>query len=115
MDSIYSIINYHEEFLEKFYETLHRYELAVKDNYDANIIKYKNEIEEMVKSNLVTAYNKYGNIWDGFVRTHEDTLDKTIHNLTIALSYFINNPYINNKINHRLKKDRDFIKYKNFF
>ncbi len=103
--------SYQEEFLENFYETIHRYELAVKDKYDVNIIKYKNDIESLVQSNLVIAYNQYGNVWDGFIRSYEDTLDKTEYNLTNALKFFINNPYINNKI----KKDKDFIKYKYFF
>lgn len=114
MDSIINNMDnnsFHEEFLEKFYETLHYYELAIKDKYNINIIKYKDEIEILVQSNLVIAYNQYGNVWDGFIRTYEETLEKTEYNLTNALKYFINNSYINNKI----KKDRDFIKYKLFF
>ncbi len=104
-------INNYEEFLEEFYEAIHRYELAIKDDYNHNIIKYKNEIELMVKSPLVNAYNKYGNVWDEFIRTYEETLHKTEYNLSIALFNFINNPYINNKI----KTDTDFIRYKMFF
>ncbi len=101
----------HIEFLDTFYETIHRYELAVNDKYDNNIIKYKNELELMVQSNLINASNQYGNIWDGFIRTYEDTLHKTKHTLINALNDFINNPHLNNKI----KQDKDFIKYKLFF
>ncbi len=99
------------DFLETFYETIHRYELAVNDKSVSNIINYKNQIENLVQSNMVNSYNQYGNVWDGFIRTYEDTLDKTEHNLINALKHFINNTHINNKI----KNDRDFIKYKSFF
>ncbi len=107
---IESIID-EDQFLETFYESIHNYELAINDNNTNKIIKYKYDIESLVRTNMINSSNKYGNILLDFITLYENTLHKTEYNLSFALNYFINNPHVNNKI----KSDKHFIKYKYFF